>query len=161
MDIYYVDIVTGEFVQLIQVANFVLRYWSVQFFMVRGQGKIIRGRDGVGGIVISQLGENLYQGMRKYLTISTNSISIPVLIPQNLYQLTNLWSNVFQFRNQFHRSCQNCRLFLLELKQKNAIIITWISYQIIMYSKQLKLKVCKKIFSSLLSHCLPTTGLTN
>ena len=62
MDIEHVDIVTGEFLSSIWVANIDLRYWSIRSSMVIG-------RDGVGGIVIIASWE-------KSLTISTNIQSL-------------------------------------------------------------------------------------
>ena len=36
MDFEYVDIMTGEFLPFIEVANIFLRYWSICSSMVRG-----------------------------------------------------------------------------------------------------------------------------
>ena len=63
MDIYieYVDVMTGELLSSIQVANTVLRYRTIRSFMIREGGPA---------------GRNIFFGMREYLTISTYSMYI-------------------------------------------------------------------------------------
>ena len=75
MDIEYVDIVTGEFLSSILVANVVLRYWS----------------QGLGGEHrhISQIGKTFYQGMRESLTISMCCIFVALI--HLFYIDDNVW----------------------------------------------------------------------
>ena len=102
MDIEYMDIVTGEFLFSILVANIVFCYWSIRYSVVRGGGfgKFIRGLKGI--VLLTSCKKLFIRGCK-------NATQYPRILYPCVY-LTSVLLNPYNFVNNKFKASPNMEL---------------------------------------------------